>query len=234
MLGRFDRTKVAQAMEKQRDVTVATHEGAPLYVFSPGAGGASALAFLDDQALVMGTRAAVGQTVTSFVQGRDGLRSNPDLLALVQAVRPGATFWMAGDQSLLAAMPQAVPGLGGGASLALPGLKSLVVTGDLDPSVSFEAVAQAADEAAARQLSSMVQGLIALRHPGGRPKARAATARLGAHRDQRRLARAPQRPRELRAAGRAAARAARRAGPLRAARDALTHAVPVCDDVSQA
>ena len=66
-----------------------------------------------------------------------------------------------GDQSLLSAMPSVLPGPAGG-SLTLPGMKSLVVTGDLDPSVSFEAIAQAADEGAARQLGDVLRGLIAL------------------------------------------------------------------------
>jgi hypothetical protein len=160
VLGRFDRKRVAQALQRQRDVTTATHEGGPLYVFQSGPAASSA-AFLDDDVLVTGTRGAVEQTVTSFVKGKDGLRGNPELLALVQSVRPGTTFWTAGDQSLLSAMPSVLPGPGG-ASLTLPGMKSLVVTGDLDPSVSFEAIAQAADEGAARQLGDVLRGLIAL------------------------------------------------------------------------
>jgi hypothetical protein len=163
VLGRFDRKRVVQGIERQRGVTTASHEGGPLYVFQAGATGASSLAFLGDNVLVMGTRGAVEQTVTSFVKGQDGLKGNPELLALVQSVRPGATFWTAGDQSLLSALPSAIPAPGGGgASLTLPGMKSLVVTGDLDPSVSFEAVAQAADDNAARQLGDVIRGLIAL------------------------------------------------------------------------
>jgi len=163
VLGRFDRQKVAHAIETQKDVTTRTHEGGPLYLFRAGGRGASAVAFLDDDAIVIGTQAAVEQTVTSHVQGKGGLKGNPELLALVQSVRPGATFWTAGDQSLLGALPQAIPAPGGGGgSFSLPGMKSLVVTGDLAPSVSFEAVAQAADENAARQLGQVVQGLIAL------------------------------------------------------------------------
>jgi hypothetical protein len=162
VFGRFDRKKVAHALETQRDVTTRTHEGGPLYLFSAGGPGASAVAFLDDNAIVLGTQAAVEQTVTSHVQGRGGLKGNPELLALVQSVRPGATFWTAGDQALLGALPQALPAPGGGGSFTLPGMKSLVVTGDLDPSVSFEAIAQAADENAARQLGDVIRGLIAL------------------------------------------------------------------------
>ena len=163
VMGRFDRRRVTQNVQRQRGVTTVSHEGGPLFVFQAGGPATASLAFLDDEVLVMGTRGAVEQTVTSFVQGKGGLRGNPELLAVVQSVRPGSTFWTAGDQSLLGAMPSAIPVPGGGgASLALPGMKSLVVTGDLDPSLSFEAVAQAADETSARQLSDVIRGLIAL------------------------------------------------------------------------
>jgi hypothetical protein len=119
------------------------------------------VSFLDDDTLVFGTPAQVQQTMTNHKRGAGGLKDDRDLLALVQSVRPGATFWTAGDQSLLSQMPQGLPAPGGG-SLTLPGMRSLIVTGDLDPSVSFEAVAQAADENAARQLGDVVRGLIAL------------------------------------------------------------------------
>lgn len=157
VVGRFDRRRVSRAVERQAGVSTRTHEGRAVYVFS----GSSAVSFLDDDTLVFGTPAQVEQTITNHARGSGGLKDDRDLLALVQSVRPGTTFWTAGDQSLLSQMPQGLPGPGGG-SLTLPGMRSLVVTGDLDPSVSFEAVAQAADETAARQLGDVVRGLIAL------------------------------------------------------------------------
>jgi hypothetical protein len=157
VMGRFDRRRISRTLERQAGVTTRTHEGGALYVM----GGSSAAAFLDDDTLVFGTPAQVEQTVTNHARGSGGLKQNADLLALVQSVRAGTTFWTAGDQTLLSQMPQGLPGPGGG-SLTLPGMRSLVVTGDLDPSLSFEAVAQATDEAAARQLGDVVRGLIAL------------------------------------------------------------------------
>lgn len=163
VVGRFDRYRLARSVETQKKVTTKMHEGVAVYLFREGSRGAQALAFLDDDVLVLGTQPEVESTVTSHVHGREGLKGNPALLELVQSVRPGATFWTVGDQTLLSQMPQTLPAPGGaGGSFTLPGLKSLVVTGDLEPSISFEAVAQAADEASARQLGDVVRGLIAL------------------------------------------------------------------------
>lgn len=161
-IGRFERRRVSKALETQKDVTTSKHEGLPLYVFRAGVRGASAVAFLADDVVVFGTRPEVEQTITSHAKGSGGLRDNAELTALLQTVRAGATFWTAGDQTLLSQLPKTLPGPGGGGALSLPGMKSLVVTGDLDPSVSFEAVAQAIDEAAAQKLADVVRGLIAL------------------------------------------------------------------------
>jgi hypothetical protein len=162
VLGRFDRGRLVKAVEGQPGVTVQQHEGLPLYVFKD-ARAASALAILGDGALVMGTQPEVQRTVANHVRGRDGLKGNAELVALVQSVRAGATFWTVGDQSLLSQMPSSLPAPGGmGGSLSLPGLRSVVVTGDLDPAVSFEAIAQADDATAAQKLADVMRGLIAL------------------------------------------------------------------------
>jgi hypothetical protein len=166
--GRFDRAKVAQAIEtEKRAVSWKNVEGTTVYIFNEGDGGrgTGAAAFLDDSTLVMGTQPSVEQVVTSRARGEAPLRDNSALLALLEGVKPGSTFWMVGDQTLLSNMPRTIPGPGGpgsGQSIELPALKSLVVTGDLDPQVSLDATGEAADEAAARNLADVVRGLVAL------------------------------------------------------------------------
>ena len=49
-----------------------------------------------------------------------------------------------------------------GASVSLPSLKSLTVTGDLDPQVSLSVTGDAADELAAKNLADVVRGFVAL------------------------------------------------------------------------
>ena len=138
-----------------------------MYLFNedPAGRGSGAAAFLDDNTLVMGDQASVEQTVTARAKGEAPLRENAGLLALLETVKPGSTFWMVGDQSLLSNMPKSIPGMGGpgtSQSVELPALKSLIVTGDLDPQVSLDVTGEAGDEAAARNLADVVRGFVAL------------------------------------------------------------------------
>ncbi len=165
--GRFDRYKLSQAIEAEgKRVTQKKHEGNPLYLFNEGVKGASALAFLghDADLLVMGSQAAVEAAVTSHFQGATPLKQNTALVGLLERVKPGSTFWMVGDQSLLSQMPSAVPapGGGGGSQIQLPALKALMVTGELDPVVSLDVTGDATDAAGAGQLADIVRGFVAL------------------------------------------------------------------------
>ena len=167
VVGTFDRYKVQRAIETApKAPTTASYKGTPMYLFDEESGKrkSGAVAFLDDKTLVMGSRSGVEQAITARASGGAGVRSNPEMIALLESVRPGSTFWMVGDQSVLAHMPQGLPAPGGasGESMALPPLKTVVVTGDLDPVMSFEATGEAADAAAAQNLADVVRGFVAL------------------------------------------------------------------------
>jgi hypothetical protein len=73
---------------------------------------------------------------------------------------------MVGDQSVLARLPRTLPAPGAspgaGGSINLPSLRSLVVTGDLEPQLAFDVVGETPDEAAARNLADVVRGFVAL------------------------------------------------------------------------
>jgi hypothetical protein len=162
--GRFDRYKLSRALETSRkDVTWKDHQGTTVYLFREGRKGAEAAAFLDDDTLVFGSQAAVEATIGSRAGGKAPLRTNTVLMALLERVKPGSTFWMVGDQSLLSNLPRSVPGPGGsdGAGLQLPAVRNLMVTGDLDPQIALELTAETADEVAAKNLADMVRGLLA-------------------------------------------------------------------------
>lgn len=169
VLGDFDQAKLGHAIETESKskVTWKKHEGIPVYLFNEEARGAGAVAFLDDHTVILGSAAAVESTITNRARGGQALRSNTALMALVEKVKPGSTFWMVGDQSLLKNMPKAIPAPGataqdGGQSLNLPALKSLMVTGDLDPLIAVEVTGEAADEPAAKNLADIVRGFTAL------------------------------------------------------------------------
>lgn len=160
--GTFDRYRISHSIETSgRKVTTKNVQGVPVYLFDEtrGRGQAGAVGFLEDDLLVMGTLADVEKVIATRATGQGGIESNPAMVALLENVRPGSTFWMVGDQSVLEKMPGSVPG---NAAAALPGLKSMVVTGDLDPELSLEMTGEAQDEAAARQLADVIRGFVAL------------------------------------------------------------------------
>lgn len=166
--GRFDRAKLSRAIEteKKDKVTRKSLQGTTVYLFNEGSKGPGAVTFLGDDTLLIGSQPAVESTIASHAKGGQPLRGNAALLGLLERVRPGSTFWMVGDQTLLKSLPAAIPGAGAspaaGPGLALPALKSLTVTGDLDPAVAVEVTGEASDEAAAKNLADMVRGLVAL------------------------------------------------------------------------
>lgn len=168
-LGRFDRYKLGRAIENgKKGVTWKSFQGTTLYLFNEGADRAAALAFLDDHSLVLGRRA----TVEAAITGRSGggaPQADAGMTELLERVTPGSTFWMVGDQSVLANIPRGIPAPGAPASgtstapaLTLPALRSLVVSGDLDPVVALKITGDATDEAAAKNLADIVRGLIAV------------------------------------------------------------------------
>jgi hypothetical protein len=164
VFGRFDTYKLGRAMETEGKAAGHNVDGVSVYGFKEQDAQSLALALLDESHLLFGPRTQVEAAVGSRTRGETPLRTNAVLLGLVEKVRPGSTFWMVGDQSLLAGMPTSVPAPGGsdGATVSLPALKSLTVTGDLDPQVSLAVTGEAADEMAAKNLADVVRGFVAL------------------------------------------------------------------------
>jgi hypothetical protein len=163
--GRFDLYKLGRALEAGGKARGYRHEGLSLYGFGEEGGKATAVAFLDETSLLFGEKDRVEVAAASRVRGDAPFKGNAVLVALLEKVRPGSTFWMVGDQSLLAGMPTSVPAPGAsgdGATVSLPALQSVTVTGDLDPQVSLQVVGGAKDALAAKNLADVVRGFVAL------------------------------------------------------------------------
>jgi hypothetical protein len=163
-VGKFDRTKLAQVIEneKKANVTWKDVQGTTVYMFREGTKSAGAAAFLDDRRVVVGSAPVVEAAVAAAAQGSAGLKGNPSITALLERVKPGSTFWMVGDQSLLSNLPSSVPMGGNGSQVTLPALQSLVVTGDVEPLVSLSITGDAKDEPAAKNLADIVRGFVAM------------------------------------------------------------------------
>ena len=167
VLGSFDSYKLGRAIETHAKAKAAGRSflGYTEYVFNETSKEAGALALLDGQALVIGTQAGVEAALTAKSQGTTPLRTNVAIMGLLEQVKPGSTVWMVGDQSLLQNLPSTIPapGAGGsGNSITLPALKSLIVTGDLDPMVALSITGDTPDAAAAKNLGDIVRGFVAL------------------------------------------------------------------------
>ncbi len=160
--GRFDSYQLGRAIEKSRKATWRSVAGNTLYLLGEGKGSPGALAFLGDHALVLGTRA----DVEALLEGRAATRS--PLLDVAARVSGSPAFWMAVDGELARGFgPGASPAAGatppaGPAGFALPPLRSILVSGDLEPQLRLELEAEALDELAARNLADAARGLITL------------------------------------------------------------------------
>jgi hypothetical protein len=165
-LGRFDLGRLGRAIETEGKAQASNHEGVTVYSFAGDEPGAVAVAFLDEQTLVIGPKQKVLAAISARTRNETPLKANAELMARVEQVRPGSTFWMAGDQSLLADLPTSVPAPGssadGTATLQLPALTGLTITGDLDPLVSLSVTGEARDALAAKNLADVARGLVAM------------------------------------------------------------------------
>jgi hypothetical protein len=165
VLGQFDRQKLSRTIETERKdrVTWKDVQGTTVYLFREGEKSATAVAFLDDRALLIGSAEGVETAIGNRVRGTPGLRGNASLTGLLEKLKPGAAFWMVGDQSLLANLPRSMAGPGGGdTQVTLPALRSLTVTGELDPLLAISVTGEAPDAAAATNLADVVRGFVAL------------------------------------------------------------------------
>jgi hypothetical protein len=165
-MGHFDLERLGFTLEKAEDGKTSEFEGATLFSMEKK-GESSSLALLDARTLLFGPTDRVETVVAARSRGETPLRENTELLKLVEGVKPGSTFWVVGDQSLLAQMPKGIPapgmgGPGGTAGMNLPPIQSLTLTGDLDPQLSLALTGVAVDEAAATKLADVVRGLVAL------------------------------------------------------------------------
>jgi hypothetical protein len=156
--------KIAKALGPRKDLYRKELGGETLFTYSEAGGTKIAVVLLSDHALLVGGEEAVKAVLAAAKSGAAPLRSNALLMNLVTRLRPGATVWMVGDQSLLSALPRTIPGGGSGnaPALNLPAMKSLTATFDFDPEIVFEVEAEAPDPAGAKNLGDIVRGFLAL------------------------------------------------------------------------
>jgi hypothetical protein len=158
--GSFQQSKVEGTLAKAAGVSGAVHKGRKVWTFEPGAGRKTqALSVVDDGAIVAGPLPDVHAALDRHESKAAGLKGNPGLSALVEKVTPGVTFWMCGDQGLVSAVGNTTANTAG---WTVPAIKTLVISGDLDPDIRGTILAGTADDAGAKGVADMARGLMGL------------------------------------------------------------------------
>ena len=90
------------------------HDGVTVYAFRRGRDRARrrSRSWTSASLRASGRRTRSRRRSRAAPRGEAPLRRNAALLALVEKVRPGSTFWMVGDQRLLAGLPASIPAPG--------------------------------------------------------------------------------------------------------------------------
>jgi hypothetical protein len=159
VLGRFQRDTVERSLAKTSRLTKQEYKKRRIWTTEPKPGEKVAFTFLSDGVLISGPPEPVKAAIDRYETGGT-FTPRVTLQPLLAQVGPASTFWIVGDESLLAtATGMAAPAAGG---WSLPALKSLVVTGDLGPSLSALILGETVDEGAAKNVAGMLQGLIAI------------------------------------------------------------------------
>jgi hypothetical protein len=160
VLGQFERAKVDAALGATAGMSSREHAGRKIWKSDASAVGQKdyAAAVLGDGALIMGTSADVEAGLDRQTSKAPGLTGNTTMAALLARIEPGATFWLAGDQGLASAAGAIAPQSAG----MMPSMKSLVMSGELDPDVRASIIAEAADDTGAKNMADTVRALIAM------------------------------------------------------------------------
>lgn len=161
--GRFDRGRLETRLRAQGG-QVDEYRGVPMLMHSLVG---MSLAFPEDDLLIVGAPAAVRQAIDArHDAGRTSIRSNADLMRLVRDVTGGTAWAVARVDTLgdMAPVPSAI-------ARHLAGIQWLVVSCRVDGGLHGRVRVDARDEAAARDLREMTQGLLAVARlqGGGKP-----------------------------------------------------------------
>jgi hypothetical protein len=161
--GRFD----LQALGKLADGAAAAGlerrdtQGAALHLVTrAGAEPAAALAFLDGADAVIGAPEDVAALIGNRARGLEPLRSSPGLVAMLQAIEPGAQLWAVDGDG--AALEQLRPYTRRLPFPALPEIDGLAAWGATAPVLALDVIARARDPEGARSLADTLGGVLTL------------------------------------------------------------------------
>jgi TonB family protein len=157
-VGRFDKAKITNAVQataKAENKTVNTKTLAGVSVLEmvdPGKPSAI-LAIPNASVLLVGTEAAVTAVLSAQSQSKRPLETNASLMTLVKGLDPASGYWFVADEALV---NRGEKEAGPGAAAMFPMPKNLTFAGRFEGAMTL--AADMADDAAAKQVSSMIEG----------------------------------------------------------------------------
>lgn len=161
-LGRFDAAKIKGAVEASikaegRTSTTKTVAGVEVLEMTEPGKPSVLLAVPDAGRLVLGSEGGVTAFLTAQSEGKKPLEGNASLMGLVKGLDAGSGYWIVADEPLVA-RGQKEAGPGPASMFPMP--KNLTLSGKFEGSLAL--AAEMADDAAATQVSSMLDGGLAM------------------------------------------------------------------------
>ncbi|MBX7184463.1 MAG: hypothetical protein K1Y01_04885 [Vicinamibacteria bacterium] len=154
--GRFDAARLESSLPEAGKAQKERRDGVTIYREASGKSN-GAVALLDAGILVAGDAASVETFLANRSTGH-GIRDSQALVAQLESIEPGSTFWAVGGPSVLSRVTSEVGGPAGN----LPAVKQVVAYGHLDPEVGMTATAQAADAKSATKIADVLRGFSAM------------------------------------------------------------------------
>lgn len=154
--GRFDAARLEASIPEAGKLIKERRDGVTIY--RKGADTShGVVALLDAGILVAGSSEAVETFLTNRASGH-GIRDSRELVAQLETIEPGSTFWAVGGPSVLSRLTSQM----GGPAANLPAVKQVVAYGHLDPEVGMTATAEAADAKSANKIADVLRGFSAM------------------------------------------------------------------------
>ena len=154
--GRFDAARLESSIPEAGKASKERRDGVTLYREATGQSN-GVVALLDAGILVAGDATAVETFLANRSTGH-GIRDSQALVAQLESIEPGSTFWAVGGPSVLSRLTSQV----GGPAANLPAVKQIVAYGHLDPEVGMTATAEAADAKSATKIADVLRGFSAM------------------------------------------------------------------------
>lgn len=154
--GRFDAARLEASIPDAGKASKERRDGVTIYREATGRSN-GAVALLDAGILVAGDATSVETFLANRSTGH-GIRDSRELVAMLESIEPGSTFWAVGGPSVLSRMTSGV----GGPAANLPSVKQVVAYGHLDPEVGMTATAEATDAKSATKIADVLRGFSAM------------------------------------------------------------------------